>query len=515
MSLLLDALNRASKDRAAADAAAPSPPATGWPSIALQILPNPPPVEPAALPPEPPPEAASPKAARLLTPAAAEPAGSGLRLEPMFMEPPAQTPVAADQPLSLNPAAPASPAPTPPPAAAPAPTPVSPAPAAKPAEPLKVAQNMMRAKQGTLAVRPSRQRLLALGGVAGLLGLGGAVLWLGWLGPLALPGQPASQVPLASTPLVVNPAPTAAPATTVAPVVAPMVGFAEPPASAVAAASDPLAAMPAKAKTAARPVPAVAKAGRPAAVGLTSDTVPSPAAVAEVATPSTRPAARARAAASAAKPTELPNLLASTPSGARALELAYAALTQGRLADAEAGYKEVLKTSPEERDALLGLAYLAHQGGRGEGAKDFYQRVLRQEPGNPSARAVLLLQNLNSDTQDLSAGALEVAAQHPASAAAQSVLGHSLVRQGRLADAQMAFQRAHVLEPGAALHAFNLAVAFDRLKNYAAANTLYERALSLSTQGGGAAASGLAHAVVQKRLQELGQIGSPSPPAAN
>ena len=513
MSLLLDALNRASKDRAAADAAAPSPGGTGWPNIALQILPNPPPVEQAALPPEPRPEAATSEAAPALTLASAEPAASGLRLEPMFMEPPAQAPVAADQPLSLNPVAPASPAPKPTPT--PAPAPISPAPAARPAEPLKVAQNMMRAKQGTLAVRPSRQRLLALGGVAGLLGLGGAVLWLGWLGPLALPGQPASPVPLASTPLVVNPAPTAAPATTVAPMVAPMVGSAAPPASAVAAASDPLAAMPAKAKKAARPAPAVAKAGRPAAVGLTSDTATSPAAVAEVATPSTRPAARARAAASAAKPTELPNLLASTPSGARALELAYAALTQGRLADAEAGYKEVLKTSPEERDALLGLAYLAHQGGRAEVAKDFYQRVLRQEPGNPSARAGLLLQNLNSDTQDLSAGAREVAGQHPASAAAQSVLGHSLVRQGRLADAQMAFQRAHALEPGAALHAFNLAVAFDRLKNYAAASAIYERALSLSTQGGGAAASGLAHAVVQKRLQELGQIGSPSPPAAN
>ena len=509
MSLLLDALNRASKDRAAADAAAPSPGGTGWPNIALQILPNPPPVEQAALPPEPRPEAATSEAAPALTLASAEPAASGLRLEPMFMEPPAQAPVAADQPLSLNPVAPASPAPKPTPT--PAPAPISPAPAARPAEPLKVAQNMMRAKQGTLAVRPSRQRLLALGGVAGLLGLGGAVLWLGWLGPLALPGQPASPVPLASTPLVVNPAPTVAPA----PIVAPMLGSAEPPASAVAAASDPLAAMPAKAKKAARPAPAVAKAGRPAAVGLTSDTATSPAAVAEVATPSTRPAARARAAASAAKPTELPNLLASTPSGARALELAYAALTQGRLADAEAGYKEVLKTSPEERDALLGLAYLAHQGGRAEVAKDFYQRVLRQEPGNPSARAGLLLQNLNSDTQDLSAGAREVAGQHPASAAAQSVLGHSLVRQGRLADAQMAFQRAHALEPGVALHAFNLAVAFDRLKNYAAASAIYERALSLSTQGGGAAASGLAHAVVQKRLQELGQIGSPSPPAAN
>lgn len=511
MSLLLDALNRASKDRAAADTAAPSPGGTGWPNIALQILPNPPPVEQAATPPEPPPEAASPKAGPVLTLAAAEPAASGLRLEPMFMEPPPQAPVVADQPPDLNPAAPSSPAPSPSPSPAPAPSPISPAPAARPAEPLKVAQNMKRAKQGTLAVRPSRQRLLALGGVAGLLGLGGAMLWLGWLGPLALPGQPASPVQLASTPLVVNPAPLAAPANRVAP----MVGSAEPPASAVAAASDPLAAMPAKAKAAARPAPAVAKAGRPAAVGPTSDTATSPAAVAEVATPTTRPSARARAAASAAKPAELPNLLASLPSGASALELAYAALTQGRLADAEAGYKEVLKTSPEERDALLGLAYIAHQAGREEGARDFYQRVLRQEPGNPSARAGLLLQNLNSDTQELSAGAREVAGQHPASAAAQSVLGHSLVRQGRLADAQMAFQRAHALEPGAALHAFNLAVAFDRLKNYAAASALYERALSLSTQGGGAAASGLAHAVVQKRLQELGQVGSPSPPAAN
>lgn len=125
------------------------------------------------------------------------------------------------------------------------------------------------------------------------------------------------------------------------------------------------------------------------------------------------------------------------------------------------------------------------------------------------------MQSLSSQTEDASVGARNLAEQHPAAAAAQSVLGHSLVRQGRLADAQMAFQRAHVLEPSVALHAFNLAVAFDRLKNYAAASRLYERALSLSTQGGGAAASGLVHAVVQKRLQELGLVGSPNPPATN
>lgn len=504
MSLLLDALNRASKDRAAADAAAPLPVTAGWPTIALQTLPTPPPVEPAAQPSLSPfPEPTAPAAAgTVLSVAAGKSAPSSLRLEPMFIDTPAQAPVAAGQPPDPGPAVSSSPAPEP------EPEPVSPAFVAKPADPVKVARNMMRAKEANRVLRPPRQRLLALGGAAGLLSLSLAGLWLGWLGPLALPGQPVSPAPIASTAPSVNPAPLPAPAT--------VVGSAESPSNAAAAKSDPLAAMPAKPKTAALPVSAAVRAGRRAAEGLTSATAPSTAAAAEpAATPTARPAARARAAASAAKPTELPNLLAMTPNGASPLELAYAALMQGRLADAEAGYKQVLKSSPEERDALLGLAYIAHQEGRGEGARDFYKQVLRQEPGNPTARAGLLMQSLSSQTEDASVGARNLAEQHPAAAAAQSVLGHSLVRQGRLADAQMAFQRAHVLEPSVALHAFNLAVAFDRLKNYAAASRLYERALSLSTQGGGAAASGLVHAVVQKRLQELGLVGSPNPPATN
>lgn len=483
MSLLLDALNRASKDRAAADAAAPLPVTAGWPTIALQTLPTPPPVEPAAQPSLSPfPEPTAPAAAgTVLSVAAGKSAPSSLRLEPMFIDTPAQAPVAAGQPPDPGPAVSSSPAPEP------EPEPVSPAFVAKPADPVKVARNRMRAKEANRVLRPPRQRLLALGGAAGLLSLSLAGLWLGWLGPLALPGQPVSPAPIASTAPSVNPAPLPAPAT--------VVGSAESPSNAAAAKSDPLAAMPAKPKTAALPVSAAVRAGRRAAEGLTSATAPSTAA--------------------AAKPTELPNLLAMTPNGASPLELAYAALMQGRLADAEAGYKQVLKSSPEERDALLGLAYIAHQEGRGEGARDFYKQVLRQEPGNPTARAGLLMQSLSSQTEDASVGARNLAEQHPAAAAAQSVLGHSLVRQGRLADAQMAFQRAHVLEPSVALHAFNLAVAFDRLKNYAAASRLYERALSLSTQGGGAAASGLVHAVVQKRLQELGLVGSPNPPATN
>jgi cytochrome c-type biogenesis protein CcmH/NrfG len=193
--------------------------------------------------------------------------------------------------------------------------------------------------------------------------------------------------------------------------------------------------------------------------------------------------------------------------------LGYAALTQGRWTEATTAYNKALAESPEERDALLGLAYIAHQTTREEEARELYKRVLRQEPGNASARAGLLVQTLGNDSEDVSSSSREVAEQNPGSAAAQSVLGHSLVRQGRLADAQQAFQRAHVLEPGVALHAYNVAVALDRLRNYGAAHSYYDRALALSRQNGGEASSGISHTVVQNRLQELQGIRGAEAPA--
>lgn len=189
--------------------------------------------------------------------------------------------------------------------------------------------------------------------------------------------------------------------------------------------------------------------------------------------------------------------------GPTTLEVAYAALTQGRMDEAAAAYKTALAANADERDALLGLAYIAHQAAREEEARELYQRVLRQEPGNPTARAGLLIQTLSNDVEDVSASSRDVAEQHPGSAAAQSVLGHSLVRQGRLADAQQAFQRAHVLEPGVAMHAYNLAVALDRLRSYGAARAYYERALALSRQNGTETSSGFSQVVVENRLKEL------------
>ena len=209
-----------------------------------------------------------------------------------------------------------------------------------------------------------------------------------------------------------------------------------------------------------------------------------------------------------------PPMLQSRSIGPSALELGYAALTQGRLQEATQAYTQALAGNSEERDALLGLAYIAHQQGRAEDARAYYKRVLRQEPGNPVAKAGLLTLSPTDDAQELGSRSGEVAEQNPDSAAAQSVLGYGLVRQGRLADAQLAFYRAHMLEPGVALHAFNLAVALDRLHNYGPARMYYQRALALSAKSGGERASGVPHSVVQTRLEQL-QAASAANPAGS
>ena len=603
MSLLLDALNRASKDKTAAEATAQPKATAEWPSISLAVMPpESTPSNPSLPVQQPEPASPAPAAKPLQFPTL------GLSLEPVLADlPPDGSPVTEDPPGSGRPIEPtlddepllaafdrAKPTefeppqfvdlaltpnidPTPPPAqpklvrpqpapeTAPAPAPkvppseekslappARPAPTSNSAQSSKIAQGIIRAKKVTRAIRTPQPRLLALGAVAGLLSVSALSVLMGWVDPLALLGQGSNIGPVATNtaPAIAEPAsvavePTArladgasAPATSVAASpapqsrtaaasAAPKTGRREPTGTALATptvTSLPLQASPAPATappSATEPVPAAAAISATAVPTASAPVPPIPVNVAVApAKPASgptvaRPTPRARPAPSQARLSDLPQMLVTAPLGASRLELAYAALTQGRMADAASGYKEILKANPEERDALLGLAYVSHQEGRDEEARDYYKRVLRQEPGNPTARAGLLIQNLSNDAEDVSAGSREVAEQHPGSAAAQSVLGHSLVRQGRLADAQMAFQRAHLLEPAVALHAFNLAVALDRLKSHVVARTYYERALSLSKQSGGEQASGLPHAVVQQRIAELRQATSSNSPAAN
>lgn len=490
MSLLLDALNRASKDKATAATLAevtasklgkPAPalpdmaPNTDWPTLGLSMTDFPPPsFQPAGLP------GASSAMAR---------ADSSMQLEAKPQQT-QQTPVPpppSPPETRAKPVAPIS-TPTPTPQTKLEQRPAAPAGTFVPNSAPHVAQSIMRA-QAPNPKTGQPKRLIALIGVAVLLAGGLGSVMLGWWGQSVAslvtspPQGPAIQ------PVVMAPAlePATAPQTELpmaspqaAPAVTSQVQLQKPQ-------NPPIAVKPLPIPRVAAVAPQTGSRPYQCAPGLT---------LAEC------------QAASRPKPVAAPTksdqaILQSRRSGSSALEQGYAALTQGRLTEATQAYTQALVGNPEERDALLGLAYIAHRQGRADDARAYYKRVLRQEPDNPVAKTGLLTLSPAEDAQELGSRFREVAEQSPDSAAAQSALGHALVRQGRLADAQLAFNRAQMLEPSVALHAFNLAVALDRLRNYGPARLYYERAMTLSTQAGGERASGVPQAVVRARLEQL------------
>lgn len=340
----------------------------------------------------------------------------------------------------------------------------------------RVAQEIQRAKAPAAVKRPPTRRVV-LGGVAILLGLGLFSVLSGWWGdPLAW-FSPTSQSTLTppGTVLVAAAAPTTEP-------------------------------LPEMAAVVAAPVVAMAPAEQAKPPALTREIAPkqvarvSPLPKEEIIEPTVKVAQGPETKIAPKK--EVASIQRRSV-GPSALELGYDALTQGRLKEASQAYTQALVSNPEERDALLGLAYIAHQQGKDDEASAYYKRVLRQDPSNAVAQAGLIALDARGDRQDSASRARDVVEQNPKSAAAQSMLGHSLVQENRLADAQQAFYQAHILEPAVASHAFNLAVALDRMRNYASAQRYYALALSLSLQSGGERASHVPHAAVQARLDQL------------
>ena len=288
MSLLLDALNRASKDKSAAEAAAQPKATAEWPSISLTALPNEStPSDPSLTleQPDPASRAAMQSPLQFPTlglslepvladlpsnalPATPDPTVSGRPIEPTLDEEPLlaalglgldpMPPAAQSEPAPPQAAAPEpAPEPTEPPMAETTPSPpVKPVPAKSSAQSSKVAQSIMRAKESTQATGTPRTRLLALGAVASLISVGATVLLTGWIDPLALLGQ-RSTVGLAATP-------TAAALTEPASVaVAPMAQQADGtslPDNNVAASTPPQSRAPA--------ATAAAKAGKKEAAGM-------------------------------------------------------------------------------------------------------------------------------------------------------------------------------------------------------------------------------------------------------
>lgn len=460
----------------------------------------------------PPPEAApiAPAAANLvgeptLEPSPAPVAQAAPAVEPEVSSAAKYAPAPAPEPAVSTPreptlAAPKPPAPSepvpvqPPPVAASAPVaPVAPvepplglAPAsvAKSAPDGQMAQDIRRAYEGPASdARKGRRRAMALGGLAiglamafgsAFLGLwGDPAKWMGGpgLSNVAPPTAVAIEAPLA-------PEVPAAPTEPVSPIVVPS---AEAPVSAASAsAQTPAQATTVTLAPAAAAVPSRAQAAGDAAPKLASTARASASTTApSVPVPNTGPVSTGNEVVLRGSARTNPSFEAKTR-GPSPLEQGYALLLQGRLDEAAQAYGQALRANADERDALLGMAYISQQKGQRDDAQTYYRRVLRQEPNNTRALAALQALDSASDPTLTASRTGDLAARQPDSAAAMAMAGNAFVRDGLLSNAAQAYARAQILEPTNPLHAYNHAVALDRLGRYAQAVVQYERVMALS-----------------------------------
>ena len=177
----------------------------------------------------------------------------------------------------------------------------------------------------------------------------------------------------------------------------------------------------------------------------------------------------------------------------------YKALTDGRLIDAERFYQDVIAKSPHERDALLGLAVIAHRKRQPERALDLYRQVLSEDPINATATAAMVNLTMQADPVAAESRLKLLLDRQPSSPGLYHVLGRVFALQKRWGEAQQAFFQAFKLDPDNAQYAYNLAVALDHMHKPAAALPYYEKAAQIMKLGDPA----LNRNTIEQRIEEL------------
>lgn len=180
----------------------------------------------------------------------------------------------------------------------------------------------------------------------------------------------------------------------------------------------------------------------------------------------------------------------------------YNAYQAGDLASARNEYQQALASEPTNRDALLGLAAVEMRAQRFDVAESLYQRLLRADPRDPHANAGLLaLRARQLDPVQSESRVKTLLAQNPDSGVLQFTLGNQLAQQGRWAEAQQAYFKAHTSDPENPDFAFNLAVSLDQLRQPGLALEHYRRALALADKR----VANFSLEAARARVQQLGR----------
>jgi len=252
---------------------------------------------------------------------------------------------------------------------------------------------------------------------------------------------------------------------------------ASPDAPAAATVTPPVGSQPAVPTTGAAPAGA-APAAAPAPVAAAAPAAPRGPVFARQGAPASR-----AAAAPQSGPTQRGRDITITPASVQSdpvLESAYQAYNAGDLARARDDYQQVLRSNPDNRDALLGLAAVETQAKRYDAADRYYTRLLELDPRDFHAQAGLI--GLRGQVDPLAAESRlkNMIAAQPEASFLHFTLGNQFAAQERWAEAQQAYFNAYAGDTENADFACNLAISLDRMHQTKPALEYYRRALALA-----------------------------------
>jgi Flp pilus assembly protein TadD len=183
------------------------------------------------------------------------------------------------------------------------------------------------------------------------------------------------------------------------------------------------------------------------------------------------------------------------------LTRAWEAMQQGRYEQAQQLYDEVANAEPNNVDALLGLATVAGMRGNAEQSARLYGRALELDPRNPTAQAGLISLLGQADPQLSESRLKQLIAQEP-SGFLYFALGNLYAKQNAWPQAQQAYYQAYQMHPDNPDYAYNLAVGLEHLGQGKIALNYYRRALELRSLRGRAEFD-------QQRVEErIGQLAA-------
>ena len=166
------------------------------------------------------------------------------------------------------------------------------------------------------------------------------------------------------------------------------------------------------------------------------------------------------------------------------LSRAYAAWRSGNLAAAKRDYESVLKSEPNNRNALLGLGAIAVREGRWDDASGRYTALLRSNPRDSIAQAGLIGVSENADPLRAESQIKLLLREEPDAPHLHFSLGNMYAQQSRWGEAQSAYFDAYRLQSDNPDYAYNLAVSLDQMGKGGAAADYYRLALELAAENG-------------------------------